>query len=224
MKTKFLMFGLAAFATTFVSCKSEEEKRAEMTVDRYEKYVDSIANVSADEAKANWEEIDAEYARRTTDAEAALASMKDREAAQKRIDDKRTKYEELKTRYVTELEAAAAAADPRADLRRSFFGEANVGVDRNFDWVNKDNIVRVYNDFYNEFDKNKDNYSREDLDEIKAMYEALDARKNTVEKEGLSSADNRKIAEIKVKFAPKFRWERITSKADENKEAKDAAK
>ncbi len=224
MKTKFLMIGLGVFASTFVSCKSEEEKQAEMTVDRYEKYVDSVANVSADEAKANWETIEAEYARRATDAEAALASMKDREAAQKRLDDKRAKYEDLKVKYVAELEADQAAADPRADLRQSFFGDANVGVDRNFSWVNKDNILKVYNDFYNEFDKNQDNYSREDLDEIKAMYEALDARKNTVEKEGLSPEDNRKIAEIKVKFAPKFRWERMTAKGDENKDAKDAAK
>ncbi|HRN97805.1 MAG TPA: hypothetical protein PLA69_00580 [Flavobacterium sp.] len=224
MKTKFLMIGLGAFASTFISCKTDEEKQAEMTVDRYEKYVDSVANVSADEAKANWEAIEAEYARRTTDAEAALASMKDREAAQKRLDDKRAKYEEIKSKYVAEIEAAQAAADPRADLRRSFFGEANVGVDRNFGWVNKDNILQVYNDFYNEFDKNQNSYSREDLDEIKAMYEALDARKNTVEKEGLSPEDNRKIAEIKVKFAPKFRWERITAKGDENKDAKDAAK
>lgn len=224
MKTKFLMIGLGVFASTFVSCKSEEEKQAEMTVDRYEKYVDSVANVSADEAKANWETIEAEYARRATDAEAALASMKDREAAQKRLDDKRAKYEDLKAKYVAELEADQAAADPRADLRQSFFGDANVGVDRNFSWVNKDNILKVYNDFYNEFDKNQDNYSREDLDEIKAMYEALDARKNTVEKEGLSPEDNRKIAEIKVKFAPKFRWERMTAKGDENKDAKDAAK
>jgi hypothetical protein len=40
---------------------------------------------------------------------------------------------------------------------------------------------------------NKDKYSREDWDEIKLMYEALDSRKNTVEKEGLSSEDNRKL-------------------------------
>lgn len=90
----------------------------------------------------------------------------------------------------------------------------------NFSWVNKDNILRVYNDFYNEFEKNKNTYSREDFDEIKAMYEALDAHKNTVEKEGLTSKDNRKIAEIKFKFAPKFKWERMGAKAEENADAK----
>ncbi len=98
-----------------------------------------------------------------------------------------------------------------------------MGNDINYDWVNKDNILRVYNDFYNEFDKNKDNYTREDYDEIKALYEALDARKNTVEKEGLSSSDNRKIAELKFKFGPKFKWNRSGAKSDENRDAKDQA-
>ena len=84
----------------------------------------------------------------------------------------------------------------------------------------KDNILKVYNDFYNEFDKNKDSYSREDFDEIKTLYEALDSRKNTVENEGLTSHDNGKIAEIKFKFGPKFKWERMGAKAEENAEAK----
>jgi hypothetical protein len=36
-------------------------------------------------------------------------------------------------------------------------------------------------------------YTREDWDEIKVLYEALDTRKNTVEKD-LASSDNMKIA------------------------------
>jgi hypothetical protein len=95
------------------------------------------------------------------------------------------------------------------------------GADMDMSWVNKDNILKVYNDFNNEFEKNKDNYSREDFDEIKALYEALDTRKNTVENEGLSAADNRKIAELKFKFGPKFKWERMGAKANENSEAKE---
>ena len=92
-----------------------------------------------------------------------------------------------------------------------------------FAWVNKDNILSVYQKFYETFDAEKNEYSRQDLDKVKAWYEALDARKNTVEKEGLSADDNRKIAGIKLKFAPKFRWERMTAKGEENQDAKDKA-
>jgi hypothetical protein len=48
--------------------------------------------------------------------------------------------------------------------------------------VNATNILGVYDQFVNTVKDNKDNYSREDWDEIKLMYEALDSRKNTVEK------------------------------------------
>jgi hypothetical protein len=52
------------------------------------------------------------------------------------------------------------------------------------------------------------------------MYEALDNRKNTVEKEGLSSEDNMKIAGLKVKFAPMLKVNRIGAKGEEQAEAK----
>lgn len=89
--------------------------------------------------------------------------------------------------------------------------------------MNKDNILKAYNDFNNAYDKNKGSYTREDFDEVKTIYEALDARKNTVEKEGLSSEDNRKIAELKLKFGPTFKVDRMKAKGDENSAAKDAA-
>jgi hypothetical protein len=39
----------------------------------------------------------------------------------------------------------------------------------NFDWVNATNILGVYDQFVNTVKDNKDNYSREDWDEIKLM-------------------------------------------------------
>jgi hypothetical protein len=52
------------------------------------------------------------------------------------------------------------------------------------------------------------------------MYEALDSRKNTVEKEGLSSKDNLKIAGLKIKFAAMAKVNRVGAKGDEMAEAK----
>lgn len=221
MKKVNLILGVAAFALAFTSCKNENEERAEKTVDTYVVYVDSIGNIAAADAKANWAEIEASYQQRTMEAEAAIADLKDKETAQKRLDESKAKYKDLKAKV--QAEAAAATPDRKTEIRNSLFGEGVVGEDMSFAWVNKDNILKVYNDFYNEFDKNQNSYSREDLDEIKLLYEALDARKNTVEKEGLDAKDNRKIAELKIKFAPKFKWERITSKGEENAQAKDKA-
>jgi hypothetical protein len=46
-------------------------------------------------------------------------------------------------------------------------------------------------------------------------------KEKQVEKEGLSSEDNTKIASIKFKFAPMFKMNRIGAKARENEEAKE---
>lgn len=223
MKTSF-MYAAAALALSLGSCKSETEKEAQKTVDNYKSYTDSIAALSVTDAKANWASIEASYQTQTSNAEAAVATLKNDDMAVERVEAGKAKYEALKAQVSAEMEKEAAAVpDRKQQLRDAYFGVGKVGEDLDFSWVNKDNILRVYNDFYNEFDKNKDNYSREDFDEIKVMYEALDAHKNTVEKQGLTSHDNRKIAELKLKFAPKFKWERMGAKADENKEAKEKA-
>lgn len=219
MKKVQLLLGVAIIAASFTSCKSEDEKMAEQSFDRYEKYVDSVNNVAEAEALANWQAIEAGYESRMSEADMALANMKDQANAQDRLEKTKTKYTEFKMK----VEASAPKpVDRKTVIRNSYFGEGIMAGDSmDFSWVNKDNILKVYNDFYNEFDKNKDSYSREDFDELKALYEALDSRKNTVEKEGLSSEDNRKIAEIKFKFGPKFKWERMGAKAEENADAKE---
>lgn len=219
MKRKNLILGLAVMCAAFTSCKNENEQRAEETVDRYESYIDSLSNVAAADAQTNWQAIEAAYQQRTSEAEAALENAKDRAKAEERLAESRAKYDAWKVRVQDEMNTQANSGGQQ--LRDSMFGPGKVAQgDMSFSWVNKDNILQVYQNFYDTYSANKDNYSREELDEIKLLYEALDTRKNTVEKEGLSSEDNRKIAALKVKFAPSFKWERITSKAEENDAAK----
>jgi len=229
MKNFKLALGAAIIAAGFASCKDEAKMTAEKHVDHYVVFVDSVNNLDAQERAANWAAIQAEYEMRTAEAEAALATLENDAKAQERITESKSKYDGVKTQAETEakqkMEAEATpAAGSGNSLADAFFGPgAVVGNDMKFAWVNKDNILSVYQKFVDTFEANKDSYSRQDFDKIKAYYEALDARKNTVEKEGLSSDDNGKIASLKLKFAPKFKWERMTAKSDENKEAKDAA-
>ena len=221
MKTNQILLGTAILALGFTSCKNNDDELRVKRVDTYTVYVDSIGNVAAADAKNNWAAIDAEYDRRIMDADAAIAEMSDKTAAQERLDASKARYQALKDKYNAELEAEKAAmADPQVKFRDSFFGAGVLGKDMNFNWVNKDNILKAYNDFNNALEANKDRMSREDLDMAKAMYEALDSRKNTVEKEGLSTADNLKIAELKFKLGPKMKALRVTAKAEENADAK----
>jgi hypothetical protein len=106
------------------------------------------------------------------------------------------------------------------NLRVALLGQNNNNNDLSFDWVNKDNILEVYQTFVHTVQMNKESYSREDWDEIKLLYEAIDTRKNTVEKQGLTSSDNRKIAGLKLKFAPMYTFNRMGAKSEENASAK----
>ena len=220
MKKRNLFLGLALVALVFTSCKDEKVIAAEKSVDTYVVYVDSLGNIDASEVQTNWQSINDSYQIRVTEAEIALDYLKEREAAQTRIDASKAKFEALKAQMEAEMQAQAALNTKQA-LRNSMFGEGKVGDDMNFAWVTKDNILAVYEQFVNTADANKDNYSREDWDEVKLMYEALDSRKNTVEKEGLSSADNKKIAGLKLKFAPMLTFNRMGAKTEEMKEAKE---
>jgi trehalose-6-phosphatase len=126
------------------------------------------------------------------------------------------KYELYRTNYLEHQEK-----NQKPQFRATLFGNDNIGDDISFTWVNKDNILSVFDKFTSTVTENKDTYSREDWDEIKMLYEALGTRKNTVEKEGLSSSDNMKIASIKVKFAPMLAINRAGEKSKENAEAKE---
>lgn len=225
MKSNFLVLGMAVIALGFTSCKDEKAVAAQKQVDTYVVYVDSIGNVAPADAKTNWEAIDAAYQMRAAAAEAAMADLKEKDAAQERINASRAKYEALKASMEAEAQAdkaaAAPAPSPKQTLRNTLFGEGKIGEDMSFAWVNKDNIHAVYQQFVHTAEDNKDKYSREDWDEVKLLWEALDNRKNTVEKEGLSSEDNRKIASLKIKFAPMLKVNRMGAKGAETKAGKE---
>ena len=222
MKNTKLVLGLAVMTIGFTSCKDEKTEQAEKKIDSYVTYVDSLGNVAEAEAEGNWKAIESSYDMRVVEAEAAIADIKDNTAEQARIDASKAKYEALKIKMEAKKMAAEAVAQPssKQNLRNALFGAGKIGDDMNFNWVNAANIHSVYQQFVHTVENNKDKYSREDWDEVKAMYEALDSRKNTVEKEGLSSEDNRKISGLKIKFAPMYTLNRMGAKTEEMKKAK----
>lgn len=218
MKSSKLIFVMAVLALGFTSCKNEKEKEAEKIVDNYVVYVDSLGNVTPNVTTMNWQSIEANYNVKMNQAETALTDIKENKEASDKIEASKMKYEALKS--AVQAEIAASMPNSKQQMRNSLFGEGKIGEDMNFDWVNAANIFSVYDQFVNTVQNNKDKYSREDWDEIKLMYEALDSRKNTVEKEGLSSSDNKKIAGLKLKFAPMYTLNRMGAKSEEMEKAK----
>ncbi len=228
MTKNVLKIGLLTviFIGTF-SCKNKENELAERRISALESYVDSLKTVTSEDMEKNWDNIAADYDRKNTEANEALSSAdeKTKSSSIARVDASAAKYDEFKVGIQTKVAAKdmanKSAKNPSQFLRDRLFGAGKIGNDMSFAWVNKDNILDVYDKFFEAYKENKGDFSREDYDEIKLMYEALDSRKNTVEKEGLSGSDNGKIASIKFKFAPMFKVNRVGAKSRENSEAKE---
>ncbi len=208
------------------SCKNSENELAEKRISTLETYVDSLKMVSSAELENNWDQIAMDFDRKNLEANEALSTVEGETkiASQVRVETSAAKYKEIKTtnqpKAVGNETTKQLNKNQSTLLRERLFGAGKIGNDMSFAWVNKNNILSVYTNFFEAYKTHKSTFSREDYDEIKLMYEALDSRKNTVEKEGLSASDNSKIAAIKFKFSPMFKVNRVGAKSKENQEAK----
>ena len=229
-KTK-LLIAAAILSVGFAACKSEN-KEAKQSAETLNVYVDSIENATPVYTTENWTAINNGYQERAAAAEKNMAALSAEEKA--KADASKARYEALKAKYELaikeqEMKATMQSANANANangvpnfrkvLRDRLFGEGKIGDDMQFAFVNADNILSVYKNFVNVVDDNKNKYSREDWDEINVLYEALDTRKNAVEKD-LKTADNLKIAGLKIRYAAINATHRGGTKVKENAEAK----
>lgn len=221
-----LMITAAIVVAGLTACNNPEKEAAKQDAAVLNQYVDSVEKVQPVYTVENWTTIDNGYQERALKAEKTLATL---DAADKaKADASKEKYAALKANYEAKLKekeaeaqvtTAAATSDYRVVLRNRLFGEGKIGSDMKFGFVTADNIHDVYKNFVNAVEDNKNNYTREDWDEIKVLYEALDTRKNAVEKD-LSTNDNLKIAALKVRFAAVKATHRGGTKGAENQDAK----
>jgi hypothetical protein len=197
----------------------DKKDLAQQKVDKFSTYIDSVSTVAANDIAMNWEVVRSDYDQMRNEANEALESVEEELEMRATVDASTKQY----LAYQVEVDAEIARreiANSKLMMQQSLLGNDFNGQDMTFTWIDKDNILSVYDNFVSTVEKNKDSYSREDWDEIKLLYEAIDSRKNTVENEGLTSADNRKIAGLKLKFAPMYTFNRMGAKADENAAAK----
>jgi hypothetical protein len=226
MQTTRLLLSAVIMIGGFTACDNTNDTAKQDAV-LLTQYVDSVQDLTPVYTIENWTAIDNGYQARALAAEKNLETLEAEEKA--KAEESKKKYAELKEAYQTKLQEKEAAAkvaattastpDSRQLLRNRLFGEGKIGSDMTFGYVTGKNILSVYKNFVNTVADNKSNYTREDWDEIEVLYEALDNRKNAVEKD-LASADNIKIAGLKVKFASIKATHRGGTKVKENEDAK----
>lgn len=216
-KTK-LLIAAAIVSIGFTACKNDSDAKKDAEV--LTVYVDSVNDLTPVYTSEYWTVIDNGYQARVLQADKNAAALNEEEKA--KADASKAKYEALKAKYelnIKEAEAAAAVPNFRTVLRDRLFGQGKVGNDMQFLYVTGDNIRGVYQNFVDVVAENKKSFSREDWDEINVLYEALDTRKNVVEKD-LATNDNMKIAGLKIRYASIAATHRGGTKVTENREAK----
>ncbi len=219
MKTINLMITAAFVVTGFAACKNEAAE-AEQDAMSLNWYVDSVNSLTPVYTSAYWTTLDDGYQLRVIKSDKTIATLGASDKA--KVEESKAQYAVLRTRYevkIKETEIAAASPDYRQVLRNNLFGAGMVGTDLKFDFVTASNLLSVFRNFVNTVADNRNSYNREDWDEIKVLYEALDTRKNAIEKD-LPKGDNLKIAGLKIKFSSIKATRRGGTKAEENKEAK----
>ncbi|MEO6542341.1 MAG: DUF6565 domain-containing protein [Ferruginibacter sp.] len=224
MKKAHLLITAAIVSIGFTACQNKTEETKTTEVEILNSYVDSVENLTPVYTTAYWTAIDNGYQERMLRAEKDLATLTAEEKA--KADATRARYAALKSTYelkIKEAESAGTMTTPSSNyrqvLRNRLFGEGKIGDDMTFAFVTADNIRSVYQNFVDGVSDNKANYTREDWDEINVLYEALDTRKNAVEKD-LATKDNLVIAKLKVKYAAINATHRGGTKVKENSDAK----
>lgn len=241
-KINVILIGMLMI-TGFVSCKNSENDAAKQDVVNLNMYVDSVEKATPIYTVGNWSSLDEGYQMRAMQAEKSMATL---DASDKeKLEASKARYTTLKANYEAKLKEqeatsniklketegklqneinqnntiTSAGSDYRQVLRNRLFGEGKIGDDMKFEFVTAQNIYSIYKNFVNTVADNKNEYTREDWDEIKVLYEALDTRKNAVEKD-LAGSDNRQIALLKVRFATIKATHRAGTKGAENEAAK----
>jgi len=219
MKNIHLIIAAITALSAFSACTNTKKETAKQHVELLTRYVDSVESVPPVVfSKTNWQEIEAGYNERIAKIDAAIANLDVTE--KERAEAIKAKFAAIKAGYEIKLKEAEVdllpAEEYKLTLRNNLFGQDKVDADLNFNFITAENAVTVYENFVNVITTNKDNYTAEEWNEIKALHDAMDARKNAIEKE-LSTADKLKIAELQVKFATIKAKNRTDAKSNEEK-------
>jgi hypothetical protein len=233
MKKIKWLFVTTTLALGFAACNVNNKETAKTDAGKLIAYVDSIQSLIPLYTDSFWVILNNGYQERALRAEKSLSDLTAADKQQLQLS--KAKFEKLKESYTVNIKLAnekngpvtglgtpspvTGTKDYRSILRKRLFGEGIIGSDMKINNVTAANLLNVYSNFVNTVADNRNNYTREDWDEIKVLYEALDTRKNAVEKD-LKAADNLKIAGLKVRFASIKGVHRSATKGPENEAVK----
>ena len=207
MKKGIILLMIGALLLSEIAC-IEPNKNAEIEVKYLRHYIDSVEqnrhNYYQDETY--WISVEKHYLTEQKNIEIKAADL----TTQARADYEKLKvdYAALKVKYTEERTKINA----RIGLRNSLYGDIKINDDISFMFMTAKNVLSIYQTFVTTVDNNKEEYSREEWDEIQTLYDTMNARKDEIEKE-ITAKDKKKITGQKIKFIAIKALNRPVSKA-----------
>lgn len=102
MKKIKVLFSIVITTVILVSCKDTEEKKAEVTLDRYKLYIDSVQKISTIEVLRNWKAIDSKHIELKKTSEIAIKSVGNNSDLILTFEKYATNYEDFKKNILAE--------------------------------------------------------------------------------------------------------------------------
>lgn len=96
MKTVVALVSFFIILIAFSSCKSDQQKKAELVTNDYVKFVDSIANQGTNNITRNWNEIAKDYEEKSKELNSEIDKLEDITIFDDKIDPATEKYEVIR--------------------------------------------------------------------------------------------------------------------------------
>ncbi|MDF1675424.1 MAG: hypothetical protein P1U44_06865 [Vicingaceae bacterium] len=160
--------------------------------------------------KENWEVIEKEYKEKVTVIDQKTDELESE--IKEEYEQLKKDYEELKIKYNAQMKEK----DFDKNLQKLYGAVLTNEGDMDLSAVTVSNIVDVYSSFVESVDIHKDEYTREDWDEVDVLWDALNKRKNELE-DNLSNEERMKISEDKVKYGTFKALNKLPAKSEEKR-------
>ncbi|WP_188050164.1 hypothetical protein [Flavobacterium sp. GP15] len=96
MKTFKILLSLAIITLSFSSCKSDQQKKAEIVTNNYVRFVDSVTNIGRINAVENWNAIAKSFDKKSNELNIEIDKLEDVTIYDKKINPATAKYENFR--------------------------------------------------------------------------------------------------------------------------------
>lgn len=204
-----MLIAITVIAFSSVSCGDNGHKKDD-DVESFKVFVTDLQAKSEEELKENWETIEKEYKEKVTAIDQKTDKLENE--IKQEYEQLKKDYQELKAKY--SIQMMKDEGDLDGNLQKLYEVVLTNEGDMDLSGVTTSNIVAVYAGFVEIVDFHKDEYTREDWDEVDILWDALNKRKNELE-DNLSNEQRMKISEDKVKYGTFKTLNKLPAKSEE---------